>query len=463
MRKRGFTDKKTQTEFFIMVEPAQGNSVGLGSRKTRSALTVSGMSSMFDYDEKILVERMQRERIDSCIQPIGGVVGDGPYEFALEPVANTFLLTPHCYLYIKCKVVRENGTDLQATDDVSTANLLGTALWEHTETYLNDYNISGASSTNTNIKGAVETFLSYDTDAMNTHLQAEHFSMDSAGHYENFTENGENSGYIDRGNICARSAEFDFTSRITSDFVSTSNLLGPGNKLSFKFYRARDSFLLCAQTNLTRYKLLIIDLKLHYTRVRLDDSVKIPREERYLMTKTLLKRFHVPRNQTSFTEHLITGGRMPRMVILFQMATSAVEGMYSRNPFYFRHYNVNRLSLAVNGRSVPSQALTPNFQSNPPRVAREYLHMFLNTGAYRINRGNCISLKQFQNGLTLFPFDLSPDLCNGLHVHEGRDGHIGIELTWAEPLAESVTVFAYCAFDVVLINPKISQAYMEYL
>ena len=201
------------------------------------------------------------------------------------------------------------------------------------------------------------------------------------------------------------------------------------------------------------YKINLLDLKLYYQRIRLKDKFPIPRTERYLYTKTELKRFPIPQGMTSYSINLHQGGKMPKSVIIAQVKTSAAEGSYSENPFYFHHFDINHLCLKVNGQRVPSEPLRPNFSNDGTAnslVAREYLSMFMNTGLYRIDRGNCVTYEAFSNGLTIFPFDLNVDMCNGYHLHAAKEGSIAIDIGWGTALADPIIVLVHCSYDEVI-------------
>lgn len=429
---------------------------GVGSHKETDAnaalsSTALAQASNFDHSMPIIVEDTQQERVEGSVGPTGGVTGNGPYEFVLPPVEQTFLLLGNLSLYCKARVMRENDAPLIGTDVVAPVNGLGTAMWEHTEVSVNDYTLGGASATNSHYKGYLETVLSYDATSKDTHLRAQLFSMDTPGHYADMTENGENAGFRDRFGVVRESQTFDMVSPLTADFLRTDKHLCPGNKLSVKLYRARDAFLLNTVQN-RRFHLKILELKLYYQRVRLRENIPIPRVEKYLCTKTEMKRFPIPIGMTRYNFTLHHGGKMPKSIILAQVLTAAAEGSFANNPFYLQHFNINTLALRVNGRQVPSDALQPDFNNEPPLVNRSYVHMFMNTGAYRLDRGNCITLPAFQNGCTVFPFDLAIDMCNGYHLHAAREGTISVEIGWAQALANPITLLAHCSYDEVHVR-----------
>ena len=431
-------------------------SIGIGTYGDNHNFVAKGQASNFDHNIPLVVEDTQLERIEGYVNPTGGVSGNGPYEFILPAVNDAYLMLGNMALYVKAQVYNADGTILGANDNVAPVNCFGTALWEHTEVLLNDYSVGSSSASNTHYKGVIETLLSYDATTKESHLKAQIFEMDQPGKFDNMkaaTEADHNTGHTNRAKIVALSKEFDLMTPLTADFLRTDKHLAPGNKLAIKLYKAKNAFVLNTSKDAADYVVVIKELKLYYQRIRLREKFPVPRTERYLYTKTDLKRFPIPQGMTSYSINLHQGVKMPKSIIVAQVLTSASEGTYKENPFYFKNFNLNYLCLKVNGMRVPSEPLRPKFsaagQTNS-LVAREYINMFMNTGLFRIDRGNCVTYEAFKDGLTIFPFDLNIDMCNGYHLHTAKDGSITIDLGWGGALAKPITVLVHCSYDEVL-------------
>ena len=141
----------------------------------------------FNYDEDIFVETSQKDSRDYWIRPIGGVVNQsGPFTFTIEPMVDKYLQLNRTYLEINCKVVKGADVPLIAWHDiVAPVNLLGAVMWENVEVNLNGQPFSGASSMNVGYKAFIETMLSYDKDAGDSHLHSQFFYQDTATQYDN--------------------------------------------------------------------------------------------------------------------------------------------------------------------------------------------------------------------------------------------------------------------------------------
>ena len=146
-------------------------------------------------------------------------------------------------------------------------------------------------------------------------------------------------------------------------------------------------------------------------------------------------------------------GVLPKQIVVGMVRTSAFVGNYHANPFDFQSFGLNRIALKVNGVRTPQEPLEPDFEKG--HIQREFVHMLMNTGKWRTEVGNSITPLNFAGGVTLFPFDLTPDSCGSFHLHAGKEGVTEVELSWAEPLDEQVTVLIFtCKDQVVTLDPK---------
>ena len=187
---------------------------GLGGRKTDDAGALPfrpGISSNFDHSTPMLIDGSLDYRTDGFVRPVGDVSlnNHGPFEFLLYPTDQHYLMLGNLSLYCKAKITRPGGLDLLAGDAVAPINGLGFGMWSHIEYCLNDSNHSGPTSSHVNYKTFMETHLSYNSAAHDTHLKSQLFAPDTPGHFETFTlppaqgaaaaaaGGGENKGFLD--------------------------------------------------------------------------------------------------------------------------------------------------------------------------------------------------------------------------------------------------------------------------
>ena len=394
----------------------------------------------FHYDAVTAVEGSQLGRVDCVARPIGGGSGD-VYDFDFPPQGDgVYLNMNDMVIHGKAKVTRANGDDLVAADNVAIINNFGQAAFSSVEAKINDFSLPGSGFTDSNIKSYISNILTIST-ADEGVLQNQLFYPDPAGKL-NTTNDTTNSGFKARKDLIATSNEFDFTAPICCDFLKSSTHLGPGNKLSLRFYRAHNNQLLMSPIG-NAYKVVFTSLQVLYSRII--TNIPRPLSESHIIPHSELMRFPMAANTTSIMMNVQSGGKLPRAVIVFFIDTMALTGSYTHNMFHLEHLNLSSLNLRVNGRSVPADALKPDFTNKV--VARELNHLFQNVGVTRMGRGGFIDREKFLDGYTIFPFDLSPDKCSGYHIHETFEGTIEVEAT-CSGMNTATTGFAYLIWDM---------------
>lgn len=420
---------------------------GVGTRRSNVPME-EGSASNFFHDDVLMVDKVQVEGLQGHVNPVGGTVGSGPFEFIIPPVADAYLLMNKLQLYMQLRIVKADGTNCTAEDVVAPVNALGAVFWEHAEVHLNDYPMGGTSASNIHYKAYIETILSYDATSRETHMANQLFAMDKPNQYDTMADG--NDGFKKRRLETNGSKKFDVMGPLTIDFLRANKHLTPGNKLSIKLTKAQDKFLLMSASTTENYKIEIDMCKLFYYRVRLEDRVRPPAIERYLISRTELKKFPIPAQTLEYNFSIYRGARLPKSLIIAQVETAAAEGTYATNPFKFAHHNIRRLALRQNGKLVPSDPYTPDFANK--LVRREFASLFVNTGSYATDRSNCITYEQFLGGAAVFAWDLTPDLCNGGHLHASTAGELNLELAWEDASVRSLTLLGLLVFDDVVVH-----------
>ena len=608
----------------------------------------------FRYKETVRVEVAQKEGQDQWIRPEGGVVNqDGPFTLNIAPLHDRYIDLNRAYLETRMCVVRDDGSPLRAAEDiVAPINLLGACMWERVDVQLNGNSFSGGTAINAGMKAYIETMMSYDTDAANTHLHTQFYYPDTAGlmgqmalseenmrraivdqivrgqaagvpvipdhllpdvtsldyvnlmaqkpeymdvdaglllpgetdrnmdglttdtlirdakfqdlldrnlanhrrrvsiaaltrlnpnyppTYPMYTEapdQGEtaaqratrttantnawetylaemrayvaalkaeeenfnkrrplsermkrfrrrelyreyvderivncstmqlernpklvNKGYNERYKIVRDSAHFDMMAPLPHDIFKMNNHLAPGNRLEIRLTMYPHAFLLNSDDRRSNYKLKFIDMKLHYHTIVLKDRVAPPVKETYLLTETSTNKQIVAERLPNTTFRIHNGGVMPKTIVLAMHFVAAGDGAYDWNPWNLVHSFTNKVELVVSGEVFPAGGLQFDFDRVNPLVSRGYKWLFDNTGASSGEKGNIVSWRAFQGGSFLVPYDLTPDKCNSLHQHNAQVGFIDLQVTWGQPLENSLYIYYYKATPKVLINDRVT-------
>ena len=91
----------------------------------------------------------------------------------------------------------------------------------------------------------------------------------------------------------------------------------------------------------------------------------------------------------------ITGVYPPSMVLC---SGSAFNGNYAENAFNFKNYKLNFAEVMVDGVSVPSQAMTPNYTNG------DFSEAYWTLMCEEPRQGRCIEMKEYPNGYCIYIF-----------------------------------------------------------
>ena len=170
--------------------------------------------------------------------------------------------------------------------------------------------------------------------------------------------------------------------------------------------------------------------------------------ENYKLTHTVINDYPVSLGQSFAFIKLQSGGVLPYQVVVGMVNTTAFTGDYNENPYKFQPFGLDQIYLRVNGVRHPQDPLSPDFTKN--LYAREYMHLFKNTGKFRVNGGNSITEAEFASTKFLVPFDLTPDQCNNAHAHKPKLGSMELELSFKTALTAGITVVVLSVTNEVM-------------
>ena len=106
---------------------------------------------------------------------------------------------------------------------------------------------------------------------------------------------------------------------------------------------------------------------------------------------------------------------------------------------------MNSISLHRDRNQVGSKNLKPTFTRN--EFVRSFFTLLRDTGIYFTNATNDISQNDFKGGSALFCFDLSADRKSDKNFELVKNSNIRLEITFHEPLTESVNVIVYSEYQ----------------
>jgi hypothetical protein len=122
-------------------------------------------------------------------------------------------------------------------------------------------------------------------------------------------------------------------------------------------------------------------------------------------------------------------------------------GSMDSNPYNFRHYDINHFAMYVNGRQIPPEGLSLNMNHEKTALIG-YKTLFEVSGIHHSKSGHQITPDKYINGFFFLVFDLTPDIValEG-HTSDPVNGHIRLELKFANPLPDPLVCLLYLEYD----------------
>ena len=394
-------------------------------------------------------------------RPVNQITEDGSIDIHLKASGSQYLDLQRSRLYVKAKIVNENGDALKTTDIVTPVNLWLQSLWNQVDVFFQQKLVS-SSGTNYAYKALMDVLLNYGYDATNTQLQTQLYYKDTAGSMDHTKPNATplNIGSIRRNNLSKSSAFIDMVGPIYADVFQMPRYLLNEVDVHVKLFQSKNSFRLLSSVPSKKYKVVISEVMLKAAMIgihadilksharALEDTPAL-----YPLLKTEVKTFAIGKGQYNVNLDDIFQGKIPNRLILGMVSADAYAGDLTKNPFNFKHYNFDFMCLYANGQSVPSKALQPKFASD--NYVEAFQNLFTGMELDGKDAGLQCSREDYGKGYTLVVFDLSSEVTDASIQAVRKQGNLQLEIRFASALPEAINVILYASFPGEI---KIDQA-----
>ncbi|XP_039887838.1 uncharacterized protein LOC120733608 [Simochromis diagramma] len=398
---------------------------------------------------------------DKCYSenlPVTALTDRGPLEFYVPGNGLHYLDLNDTLLSLRLKITNHDGSDIEADANVGIINYPLNTIFSQCDVTLGDRLISQASSTHA-YRAIIETYLNYSEETLKTQFTAGLFYKDTAGsHDSHVVNNGPNRGLVRRAVYSERSREFHVIGPLHSDIFFCEKLLLNNVDLRIKLTRANDAFTLMAPEN-ANYHLNIVGASLFVRKVTVSPAVRVGHASAlmhanalYPISRINVKTFSIPENsRISHHENLFLGS-LPRYLVIGMVNHEAFTGRYDLCPFNFQHNNLEFLALCHESKQIPAKAFQPNFAEN--QSVREFYSLYTATGRNLKDLSLCIDRQEFEQGYTLFVFNMNPS-DDTQALSPVINGNLRLEMRFRVPLPHTTTLIVYACYDSILeINSK---------
>lgn len=399
--------------------------------------------------------------------PTTNITDTGPIEFQIQPSDDAIDLS-NTQLYVRCKVQKGDGTNLDDTSAVAPCNLFFHALFEQIDVYISNRVISGGANTYP-YRAYLETLLNHGDEAKKSWLASELWHDETPGLLDNAhvlpAAAGAvfNDGWVKRNAYVQNSNSFEMRGGLHIDLLNQDRYMLNNTGLRFRLLRSKNAFCLVSTEAGANYKVVIEEAILYVRKVTIAPAVQLGYAQalqhgtaKYPITRVELKSFAIPMGSWNINRDNIFLGSLPRRIVLGMVDSGAFNAEYGKNPFNFQHFNTNFLGVYIDGEQLPFKPLEPNFATG--RYIDSYLTLFscLEKGS------NGITREAYPKGFTLWAFDFTPDLDCGDHLNLVKQGNLRVEIRFAQALATSVNCVILAEFDNIVEIDKDRNVVYDY-
>ena len=386
----------------------------------------------------------------------------GTVEFKITGSESEYLDLSDTYIVVKAKITEADGTVCANDAEIGPVNNFLHSLFKQVDLTLGDTLVSASSDTYA-YRAYIETLLSYGSEAKESQLTAGLWYKDSSAH---MAVHDDNAGYAKRKALAVSSAVLEMVGRLHVDMMFQPRYLLNGVNAKVRLVQNAPSFCLMGAANAPQ-KVKLLDCKLMVRQVKVSSAVQLAHERaldignvKYPIRRVECKSYTIAAGLRSSSEDNLFSGQLPNRIVFGMVTNDAYTGSTETNPFNFRHFGVNNITLTVDGRQLPCKPLEPNWNSN--EYIQSYMTLFSGTGQQFKDDGNHISREEYKSGYTLWAYDLTPDLDEAGHAQLIRQGTVSLNLKFAGALTNSVNVVVYGEFENIIEIDKHRQVIVDY-
>ena len=113
--------------------------------------------------------------------------------------------------------------------------------------------------------------------------------------------------------------------------------------------------------------------------------------------------------------------------------------------------------MTANGEEIPFKRLTLDYPDteNPNKKTVDFIQayntLFSGTGKMYANTGLDISREDYDNGYTLYAFDLTPDMCDTTdYFNAVQRGSLSLDITFIRSVDAAIAMVCYGVFENII-------------
>ena len=281
-------------------------------------------------------------------------------EFNIPPQAIAYINLKKCKLRLKLRLAMQDGTPVSEDNTLGLINLALHTFFRQSDIHLQQKPLPNSGTTH-RYKAYIDTLLNTNRSMQEGSLTSQLFHKDDSILDDSDPKTGSNSGLYARYEKTTGGTIVDLEGSIPVDLFQQPKLLINGVQMGLKFWQASDAFRIITDALTPSYKVQIVDARFKLCIQRLKNDLLLAHDKMIQSTPAMypyfrseIKTTSIARGQYSFHANDIFQGTKQ----------DHRRDVYKTNPFNLKHYDYSYLGFFVDGQSVPSQSLQPNYEGN---------------------------------------------------------------------------------------------------
>lgn len=395
----------------------------------------------------------------------GTLDGEQPVVFIIPGDGNHYLDLANSYAFFQFSITNSDNTNISDNAKVAPVNNFGHAAFQKVMIELGGTAIT--ESTNMYpYRAFFETILNETKDSLESKSTMALFYKDTYQQFNKFDNN--NQGWTKRQSIAKKSNVFECFVKLHSDIFFQDRFIINNIPVRITLTRSDPRFCIHgdttpANTITPSYKFKIHEAIFYARQMEINPEILIAHElalqktnAKYPIRKVEMKMFNVNANISSHSEKLATGV-MPNRVVLGFVDSDAFTGTLAKSPFEFKNCDIKNMSLKIDGSDVKGYEIEMDFEKS--NTVRGYSTLF--TGIDTWHHGISISKSEWENGYTIFCFDLTSDLCEGDHIDLTRRGTLSLDFTFKNAIKSAHSCVVYMEYQNIIEVTKDRKVIMD--
>lgn len=209
-------------------------------------------------------------------RPTTPVTRGSPIHFTIPPGSSDYKDLRKTMLYVKCRILKADGSKITINDKVGFANLILHTLFRQLDVSLQQNVINPSVGQNYSYKAMFDTLLNHTEVSKKNSLESQGFSKDGAGFMDSADPlDGSNKGLQARWHLSQTGDYLDLEGPLYSDLCQQDRLLINGVQVDVKLYPNNDSFALMAPNDDEKYYFEIEESILKVCHVKMNPALML--------------------------------------------------------------------------------------------------------------------------------------------------------------------------------------------